>query len=76
MKNRRVAVGLLVCAIQIQGNRGEEGTTPVTTACPGAGRKWNREKKKKKLDEDTHPIIRAIGVSQLDGVYFYYFYIN
>ena len=42
MKNRR-AVGLLnepfLCAIKIEGkNRGEEGTTPVTTACPEAGK--------------------------------------
>ena len=39
MKNRR-AVGLqTLCAIKIEGkNRGEEGTTPVTTARPEAGK--------------------------------------
>ena len=39
-ENRR-AVGLLnrMRAIKIEGkNRGEEGTTPVTTACPEAGK--------------------------------------
>ena len=35
MKNRRA----VLCAIKIEGkNRGEEGTTPVTTACLEAGK--------------------------------------
>ena len=40
MKYRR-AVGLLktLCAIKIEGkNQGQDGTTPVTTACPEAGK--------------------------------------
>ena len=49
MKNRR-AVGLLnPMRDKNRGkNRGEEGTTPVTTTCPEAG-KWKCEKKKKKM---------------------------
>ena len=49
MKDRR-AVGMLnpiyLCAIQNEGkNRGGEGTTPVTTACPEAGKKKYAKKK-------------------------------
>ena len=49
MKNRR-AVGLLdPLRNKIEGkNRGGEGTTPVTTACPEEAGKWKCEEKKKK----------------------------
>ena len=34
-ENRRAVGMLTLCAIEIEGTyRGEEGTTPVTTACP------------------------------------------
>ena len=54
--------------MKIEGkNRGGKGTTPVTTACPEAGKckceEKKKEKKKKILNEDTQPVIRAIGVS-------------
>ena len=48
MKNRRAAGLLNLCTIKIrEKNRGGEGTTPVTTACPEAG-KWMCAKKEKK----------------------------
>ena len=47
MKNRR-AVGLLNPMRDIEGkNRGGEGTTPVTTACPETGKLKGKKKKKK-----------------------------
>ena len=48
-----------LCAIKVEGkNRGGEGMTPVTTACPEAG-KWKCAEEKKKKKKRVHdPVVR------------------
>ena len=46
-------------------NRGGEGTTPVTTACPEAGKKKCEEKKKKKKINAYVCIIAKFGVGDV-----------
>ena len=58
MKNRRASVGLLkpICAIKIEGREpGGEGTIPVATACPEAGKQKCGEKKETKKEGGAQP---------------------